>query len=274
MTSSIIIPNIPTHIENSVIKKQHNKCARKPYYMVNGLENYNCILWKKNKNKGTFINKQYTIYKKDPSGDATISNLIALCDQCFKVLQNRTNRNNNIAKSDSSSSDSNLITESDSSSVEDLIICNSDSLSEEILDIVSKKYIVVYYPNEPGIVNIRKSPSIGADVIGNAYYGDIFDVNQIINNKWIQIIYDTYIGYIQIMCNKYVFVSEYINAPINKESNNSPSVPECKICYEELLIKYVFIPCGHACICKPCIDKLNICPICSVKIKKTQRIFD
>lgn len=286
MSHNIIIPNISTRIENEVIKKQDNKCARKPYNVVNGLENYQCILWKANHNKGTFINKNYVIYKIDPIGDKSVSNLIALCEQCFKVLQNRANRNNT-AKSDDSS-DSNLVTESgdstDSTDSTDsnIIIFDSSSSSEEATSAVLSKYIIIYYPNRPGVVNIRKSPSSNAKIIGDAYYGDIFDVYNIINNKWIQIIYQKNIGYIKIIWDKHIVVSEYDPKPIinNVENklppieNKSPSNPECKICYEELVIRHVLIPCGHACICKPCIDKLIICPICSVKIKKCQRIYD
>src|SRR5271154_666673 len=85
----ISIPPISKYLENKVIKNQYNKCAKRPYSRINGLEKYHCRLWKGKNGEGTFIAKDYTIIKVNNHEPVAAYNLIALCESCFKVLQKR-----------------------------------------------------------------------------------------------------------------------------------------------------------------------------------------
>lgn len=46
--------------------------------------------------------------------------------------------------------------------------------------------------------------------------------------------------------------------------------PICVVCYNEA--EFIFIECGHFCICKNCCSKMNICPICRCR-SKVQKVF-
>jgi hypothetical protein len=82
---------ISKNIESKVITNQGNKCAKKPYSRITGLNKHNCVLWK-NKGTGKFVDKQYVLIKKNYNGDVNAENLIALCPECFKILMNRTQK--------------------------------------------------------------------------------------------------------------------------------------------------------------------------------------
>ena len=66
-------------------------------------------------------------------------------------------------------------------------ISSSDESSElsdpKIIDEYPEKYKIVYYPGEPGILNIREAPNVNSKILGYAYYGDIIDVCEIENNQ-------------------------------------------------------------------------------------------
>lgn len=46
--------------------------------------------------------------------------------------------------------------------------------------------------------------------------------------------------------------------------------PICIICYNEA--EFIFIECGHFCVCKNCGSKMGVCPICRCK-SKIQKVF-
>ena len=57
-------------------------------------------------------------------------------------------------------------------------------------------------------------------------------------------------------------------------SNNSKNINNCCICFEDIDIRYVLIPCGHSQICYNCINKLDcICPICKKYFDNHIRVF-
>ena len=46
----------------------------------------------------------------------------------------------------------------------------------------------------------------------------------------------------------------------------------CILCYEKD-ISTILKPCRHACMCKSCASKLEVCPICKTKIYKCKKVF-
>ena len=50
------------------------------------------------------------------------------------------------------------------------------------------------------------------------------------------------------------------------------NAPECNVCMDAR-VQIVFLPCGHACACRPCSRKLRRCPICRVLVAKRQKLF-
>ena|SRR5579863_2318757 len=139
------------------------------------------------------------------------------------------------------------------------------------------KYMIIYYPNEPGTLNIRQGPSIDANSIGTAFYGDIYDVYKIINNEWIQIMYEFHIAYIKIICNGRIAVMDCTDILRLTDSMGikGPTIEfGCRICFEDIKEKYVLLPCAHTRICKNCLDKLTECPVCREKIVERLRIYD
>lgn len=132
---------------------------------------------------------------------------------------------------------------------------------------VIKQYKITHYPTVPGTIHIHKSPSVNSEMIGTAYYGDIYDVYKIINNDWLQIMFDMHIGYIKSRQENNIVAEEFY------PPNSVPEI-ECRICCENILDQYVLLPCAHTKICKSCIDKLIICPVCRVHVEKSMRIYD
>lgn len=245
MSNNIIIPVITEKVENKIISQQKNKCARKPYHTIIGLEKYNCLLWKNKKNKGKFVNKEYVIIKKDITDkDISSNNLIALCNQCYSVLNDRSK---------------NKISSEESSELSDPKIINE----------YPEKYKIVYYPSEPGILNIREFPNIESKILGYVYYGDIIDVCEIENSKWIKTSYSEITGFIKKICKSCIVMEKIIITPIPPLSEK-----ECCICFEKITEKHALVPCGHTTICKDCSTTLNKCPLCTQEITTVIKIFD
>ena len=46
----------------------------------------------------------------------------------------------------------------------------------------------------------------------------------------------------------------------------------CCVCLSKP-IQVVLIPCGHACLCRRCSRKLELCPLCRLNIQATQRVY-
>jgi len=86
---------------------------------------------------------------------------------------------------------------------------------DNLQNIVTNKYKITYFPGSPGTVNVRNSPSLNANIIGNLRYGDIIDVCAIVkHDKWVQFIYQGTTGYIILLWDNYIMAK-----PINISSN-------------------------------------------------------
>jgi hypothetical protein len=59
----------------------------------------------------------------------------------------------------------------------------------------------------------------------------------------------------------------------NRIIDGGPKASECSVCLS-LPPRVVFIPCGHLTSCKPCADKLDICPLCREKIREKINVFE
>jgi hypothetical protein len=150
--------------------------------------------------------KSYQLIRLDWSSDW--GNFDQYCPSCF---QDKINDGTFIVTKDNGNVDNN------SDDIDNNLITESTSSSEEPENTIPKKYIVVYYPGQPGMANIRENPSLDAKIIGRACYGEILDVCQIINNTWIQILYNGCIGFIKIISDNDVLVSEYIKPIENND---------------------------------------------------------
>jgi len=99
-------------VKKEVAGIQYYKCANKPNSNLDKLENYECPLWKSEKNKGCFDKSGYAVdhiieYSLTKNND--ITNLQALCASChavktkkFMQLKNKKQKINNNKKYDSS----------------------------------------------------------------------------------------------------------------------------------------------------------------------------
>jgi len=289
MNKSVVIPRIDQKMKDRIIKKQNNKCARKPYYHIDGLMNYNCKLWKKTTNKGKFINNNYVIIKIHNNKKNIESNLLALCDTCFHTLKNRYEKSKlkeimeiMLVKSDTDES----MTESESKSdielepISDEIYMVSNELDFDI-DVVTlaelhlkpiqnlstRKYQIINYPDIPGKINIRQSPSLTSEIIGTANYGDIFDGINTDDNLWIKIHHNNTFGFIKSMWNNRKLITELNKEPI-QDTN-------CCVCYEQILHRIALVPCGHTTICDNCMTSWgkNTCPLCMQKFSSYIKIY-
>jgi hypothetical protein len=296
-----MIPNISKYLENKVVKNQSNKCARKPYSRISGLENYHCTLWKKRTKRGIFIDKNYCIIKNDNRGTDTADNLIALCSQCFKVLQNRKKQEPKEKSDDESccseneenchsEDEENYHSEDVSTDSNEFLLAVTKSIStappfkktSDYINTSSEKiiaqYKVIYYPNRPGIINIQKEPLVASKLIAHAYYGDILDVRDVIlSGAWIKIIYENKIGFVKVLWDGHVVVEKIdLNKKIN--DNNRDQIKTCCVCTDNILEKIALIPCGHTKICNKCAQKIKQdnqkCPICKQKIEQYMRIWE
>jgi hypothetical protein len=353
--------NISKYMQNKIIKEQENKCARKPYSRIDGLQNYHCLLWKKTRSKGVFIDKNYVFYKNDDNI------IVALCNNCSKVLENRIKKSISDPISDSNSdsnSDSEDVTIKRKKSNDIFRYTTKDRTQNVNINIsptqniyisttqntyiprtvpkqtttrmyqnayvpmtvpdsseksfgrfadtvpeqtttrmyqnthiprqslnkqeclktpmfqgqqTTTKYRVIFYPGYvPGKVYIRNGPSNIFEIIGIAYYGDIIDVIQIVeNNEWLMFNFEkNKIGYIKQTYDNQTIVEKVIDEQINttiKNENEEQNI--CCICYNKLEYIHALIPCGHTSTCIQCINKIDKCAICTKKITGNLRIY-
>lgn len=257
-------PQITKYIEKKIILNQDNKCARKPYSRIKGLMNYNCRLWKKERNKGQFIDIDYNFVKIN-------GGLIALCNSCYRVLVNRKKR-----------SDSKI-------NKQEYIPVMHINSSYNNLNIPSQ-YKVVYYPNDrPGEIDVFEIPLISSKMIGNVFYGDILDVYDDLNN-WICINFNGTKGYIAKMYHNHIIVKklQHIESPeiekqvikiekqeiVKIEKQEAIKIEkQCCICSELILNIFLIDPCGHTNVCSECSKKINKCPLCYKTIIKTIKVY-
>lgn len=61
-------------------------------------------------------------------------------------------------------------------------------------------------------------------------------------------------------------------APRPPRRNYLRNAPECNVCMDSR-VQIVFLPCGHACACRPCARRLRRCPICRIIVTKRQKLF-
>jgi hypothetical protein len=47
----------------------------------------------------------------------------------------------------------------------------------------------------------------------------------------------------------------------------------CLVCFEDLVIKFALVPCGHTQFCETCIKKIDTCLLCKVKFTSIMRIY-
>lgn len=77
-----------------------------------------------------------------------------------------------------------------------------------------------------------------------------------------------------IICVRYVKLNRVIISQLKKELNENTELfekkfysEECVSCFDTLDHKdpcnFIFVPCGHACVCRECIGKFVNCPICN-----------
>src|ERR1044071_7656863 len=91
--SQYLVSRITKEKKSQILKKQNNKCAKKPYSRIDGLQNYKCILWKNN-GSGKFKKNDVVFVKID-------GEILALCRSCYSELVNRDNDSSNTSDSDS-----------------------------------------------------------------------------------------------------------------------------------------------------------------------------
>lgn len=48
---------------------------------------------------------------------------------------------------------------------------------------------------------------------------------------------------------------------------------KCCVCYNQLEVKKVIVPCGHTNLCDNCYKKINECPICKTPIQNFIRLY-
>lgn len=90
------IINLNPNILEKILKKQNNKCYRKPYTTVEGLEKYSCKLWKNKNLKGSILNDKYKIIKINPAGAINENNLMILCEKCYNIRSSRKKKLDNV----------------------------------------------------------------------------------------------------------------------------------------------------------------------------------
>lgn len=86
---------IPESQKGYIAAKQRYECANKPDISLEGLEAYDCLLWKtEGKYQGTFDESGYEIdhIKEQNSSNSSNNNeenLLALCSTCYNVKSKR-----------------------------------------------------------------------------------------------------------------------------------------------------------------------------------------
>ena len=84
---------ISKQAEDFILQKQDNKCANRPFNPALNLHDYNCYQWKFN--FGNFDESGYIVHHINEyclSGDNSITNIQALCPNCYAVKLNRFNK--------------------------------------------------------------------------------------------------------------------------------------------------------------------------------------
>jgi hypothetical protein len=76
-------------IKDAVITNQNNKCAKKPYSRINGLEGYSCVSWKRKNDRGTLYKGEIYFIKKNKNKKPTEDNLLALCEKCYHKFRKK-----------------------------------------------------------------------------------------------------------------------------------------------------------------------------------------
>ena len=93
--------NVTESFKKTVAGKQKYKCANNQTVVIKGIENYNCPLWDRNEDKGSFDESGYEIDHKDEhcltQNDAE-DNLQALCKNCHTVKTKRFLRSDKYKK--------------------------------------------------------------------------------------------------------------------------------------------------------------------------------
>jgi hypothetical protein len=93
---------------------------------------------------------------------------------------------------------------------------NTSNATPENNSIPITKAMIVYYPGRPGIVNIRKCPSLESEAIGKAKYGDIVDtINTVIDSDnaiWMVVKYG------DIILNKLIMSISSVFTMMSKDS--------------------------------------------------------
>ena len=156
------------------------------------------------------------------------------------------------------------------------------------------EYRVVYYLGEPGIMNVRKEPSIYSEAIGKIYYGDVVHVHEE-SNGWISFRYGERIGFTKVVWGNHLMVEKVVKKPTTPSSrsievdNSDDTSEECKyelvnhkgvttidlsqkepenecpVCYEDMsAISFCTFNCGHK-VCLECYSRMvkqKECPCC------------
>jgi len=52
------------------------------------------------------------------------------------------------------------------------------------------------------------------------------------------------------------------------------NLKECAVCFENIDVKYVIVPCGHTSTCLGCLANLKTCPICKTDVEKYVKVYD
>ncbi|EPY33041.1 hypothetical protein STCU_02518 [Strigomonas culicis] len=73
-------------------------------------------------------------------------------------------------------------------------------------------------------------------------------------------------------CGVCPLVKDESRKPCKMNASGSGSDLDCVICYNKK--DTVLVPCGHYCLCSSCAANVLDCPICRVKVKVRQRIFN
>lgn len=95
--------NVSEAKKRNVAGKQFFKCANKPGSKLDKLENYECPLWKKDNDKGSFDESGYDIdhiIEHALTQDDSIANLQALCKSCHSVKTKRFMIKDNVNNKD------------------------------------------------------------------------------------------------------------------------------------------------------------------------------
>lgn len=60
--------------------------------------------------------------------------------------------------------------------------------------------------------------------------------------------------------------------PVDETPAPEPT-KECVVCMDPLSWRIVFVPCGHACVCQECAQRVETCPTCRAHIGQKLKLF-